>query len=238
MRIRSITSFYNPSNQTVLKDLEQLSKASQVLNQTISRSLLPVQSTRLAATPFPIYFYEKTKDQRLHEVVQLENAAAQLGWAYLSLGPPLPDYPESYAMIPDMLAVTQNVFFGGIMADSKVVHPGAVKLCAEVIQRNAALSLDGFTNLRFASLANVSPWTPFLPAAYHQSDRPLAISLAIECADVVLDVFKRSATLADARNRLLSTLEEIAEQISGVGNETLHGSGIDFKGFDFSPHPP
>lgn len=237
MKIRSITSFYNPVNKNAGRDLEQLAKASQVLHQTITRNILPVQSTRLAATPFPLYFSNKDKEQTLRKVVQLESTVQQLGWSYLSLGPALPKYPETYKMIPDMLSVTQNVFFGGVMADSKVIHPGAVNLCAEVIHRNALLTPDGFSNLRFAALANVPPWTPFLPAAYHQSGHPLSISLAIECADVVLEVFKQSTTLDEARLRLLSTLEDAAAKISILINKTLHSSGVLFKGFDFSPAP-
>ncbi len=237
MRIRSITSFYDPQHENVSGDLSRLSKYSQILFQMINTSVLPVQSTRLAAAPFPFYFCGKDKDQTLREVVQLEKTVEELGWSYLSLGPALPEHPDSYGLIPDMLAETHNVFFSGIMADSKVIYPRAVNLCAEVIHRNTSLTLDGFTNLRFAALANVPPWTPFLPAAYHQSNQPPAISLAVECADVVLEAFKQSATIEEARIKLLAALEDTAVKISIVMNEALQGSGIIFKGFDFSPAP-
>ncbi len=237
MRIRSITSFYDPSNQNVYQNLERLSKVSQTLNEIIAGSIIPVQSTRLAFPPFPFLFNGKSKDLQIKETVQFESTAGQLGWSYLSLGPALPEYPESYQLIPDLLAVTKNVFFSGIIADSRVIYPAAVNLCAEVIQRNAVISSDGFTNLRFAALANVPPWTPFLPAAFHRFNQPPAISIAVECADVVIDTFRQSETLEEGRIRLLTVLEDAAEKISTVMNKTLQGSGIVFKGFDFSPAP-
>lgn len=237
MRIRSITSFFDPTKQHAHQDLEQLSKINQTLNEVITGSIMPVQSSRLATTPFPLFFNGKSKDQKIRETIQFEKEAGQLGWSYLSLGPALPENPESFQAIPDLLAATQNVFFSGIMADNKVIYPAAVNLCAEVIQRNAGISSDGFTNLRFAAIANVPPWTPFLPAAFHQFNQPLAISIAIECADVVLEAFEQSETLEEGRIRLLTLLEDAAGKISKVINKTLKGTGIVFKGFDFSPAP-
>ncbi len=237
MRIRSITSFYDPAAKNSEKELRKLSQTSKDLVQALTAAGLTVQSTRLAAAPFPAWLSGLPSSQTIQRVKDAEAAAQQLGWTYFSLGPALPAYPSSYELIPAILAETQNVFLGAVMADSKVIYPQAVSLCAEVIHRNAAITPDGFANLRFAALANVPPETPFLPSAYHQPGEPPAISIAVECADVVIDSFKNSVDLEQSRNRLLSSLEAAAAKINSVVNEVISGSGIVFKGFDFSPAP-
>ena len=66
----------------------------------------------------------------------------------------------------------------------------AIKLCAEIICRNANIEPDGFANLRFSALANVNPYGPFFPGSYHQPGQPPAIGLAIEGADEVVIAFQ------------------------------------------------
>jgi hypothetical protein len=237
MRIRSITSFYDPALSSAEKDLSCISQISNNLVQALTAAGLTVQSTRLAATPFPTWLSGLPQSQTIQRAKDAEAAAQQMGWTYFSLGPALPEYPSCYDLIPAILAETQNVFLGAVMADNKVIYPQAVSLCAEVIHRNAAITSDGFANLRFSALANVPPETPFLPSAYHQPGEPPAISIAVECADVVIDSFKNSVDLEESRNRLLSSLETAAAKIGRIVNEVISGSGIVFKGFDFSPAP-
>jgi uncharacterized protein len=55
--------------------------------------------------------------------------------------------------------------------DGKISQP-AVHQCAEVIKQASVISPDGFTNLRFAALANVPAGSPFFPAAYHRGGEP------------------------------------------------------------------
>lgn len=237
MRIRSITSFYDPASATAENDLRLLAKISLDLHRVINASLYPVQSTRLAASPFPTWLTNQKSSDVVAQVKNLESQTRQMGWTYLSLGPALPEFLSSYQMIPELLRETQNVFFGGVIADSKRIHPHAVNLCAEVIQQNAVISADGFANLRFSALANVPPFTPFMPSGYHQPGEPPSISLAVECADVVVNAFKDCTDLEESRSRLLSSLESAALRIEKIVNDIVEGSGIVFRGFDFSPAP-
>lgn len=237
MRIRSITSFYDPRMADSQDTLKNLAQYSQKLNQALSDSGFAVQSTRLATIPFPLFLPDQSSSDRIQQVVRLEEFSQQLGWAYLSLGPALPEIPVVYQWIPEMLRETQNVFYGGVIADNRVFYPQAVKQCAELIHQNATITSDGFTNLRFAALANVQPWTPFLPAAYHQPGDPPAISIAMECADVVHDKFHNSNNIEKSRQDLIVVLEETSRELLVIIEKVLGGSGIEFKGFDFSPAP-
>jgi uncharacterized protein (UPF0210 family) len=128
-----------------------------------------VQSTRLATIPFPELLPRLVPGELARLARELEVSAVNLGYAYISLGPALPELPNSYELVPEALAATQNAFFSGLMttADSRVSLL-ATRRCAQVIQEASTISADGFANMRFAALANVPAGSPFFPAAYHR----------------------------------------------------------------------
>src|SRR3990170_1249503 len=136
-----------------------------------------------------------------------------------------------------ILANTQAVFAAGIIASSESgIDLIAVRACAEVIQRAASISTDGFANLRFAALANVPPGVPFFPAAYHEGDQP-TFALATESADLAVEAVTGAASLQAARRRLVSSIETQAQLITQVGNRLAEMLGLQFAGIDFSFAP-
>jgi len=236
MKIRSITSFYDPASTRADRHLRRLAEVSEMLRLAIS-SQLEVQSTRLATSPFPLYLGDLRASEMIARAAQMEQETRGLGWQYLSLGPALPDFPRSYDSIPEMIRATENVFFSAIIAENSTIYPGAVMAGAHIIHQTAQVSADGFANLRFATLANVDAWTPFLPAAYHQAGSNPAISIAVECADIVMDAFSKDCSLEECRQSLLGSLQSAAGQLEETILPILKGTGIKFKGFDFSPAP-
>ena len=78
-----------------------------------------------------------------------------------------------------MLANSGHLFFSGhLTTPSGEISLSAVKACAEVIYKSAALEENGFANLRFAALANVPPYAPFFPAVYSE-DKTSGINLNV-----------------------------------------------------------
>lgn len=236
MKIRSITSFYDPASPLAGRHLKRLAEVNVILNTTLSQHLA-VQSTRLATTPFPLYLDELSTPQKVATIARLEQETISLGWQYLALGPALPGQPWSYEIIPELIGQTENAFFSAVIAEGNALYPAAVLAGAHIIHRTARLSADGFANLRFAALANVEPWTPFLPAAYHRADATPAISIAVECADAVIDAFSKDCPLEECRQSLLTVLESTAGRLEAMLLPILDGTGIKFAGFDFSPAP-
>jgi uncharacterized protein len=116
------------------------------------------------------------------------------------------------------------------------IHFPALQACARIIERAAGITPDGFTNLRFAALANVQPFSPFLPAAYAGSGS-LAFSLALEAADVAVQAFSGAANLLEARNRLLDSLNGSCARLETIARELSAQSGVEFKGIDCSLAP-
>ena len=152
---------------------------------------------------------------------------------YASLGPALPEMPQSYAVIPEAIEASENIFFSGEMASAKKgISMTALKACAEVIVRAATLSPDGFANLRFTALANVPAGGPFFPAAYHDGGAP-AFALALEAADLAVDAFDGQRTVDEGRKKLIKSLESHGKKLTQVADSLNHR----FLGLDFSLAP-
>ena len=237
MKIRTITSFFQPVNADYQPEIQRLAAFSRNLSARIQEAGFEVQSKRLATTPFSTFTSSMSKKETLVWVASFEGFARQEGFAYLSLGPALVEFPDSAAIIPDLLAQSKNTFFGAIIADRFQIYPAAIRSAARVITRAASIDPNGFANLQFAALANVPAGVPFFPAAYHQPGQGMAVALAIECADEVVQAFGKNLSLAAARMDLLRRLEDAAVRITESAAELFDSSGVRFLGFDFSPAP-
>jgi uncharacterized protein (UPF0210 family) len=108
--------------------------------------------------------------------------------------------------------------------------------CAEVIQRSASISPDGFANLCFAALANVPPGSPFFPAAFHCDDEP-TFALALQAADLAVEAFSQATSLEAARAGLVQAMQSHAQSLQGVARRLEERFGVKFGGIDFSLAP-
>jgi uncharacterized protein (UPF0210 family) len=129
----------------------------------------PVQTARMATLPFPHLKRYWAQEELITYAQELESVAKKAGFEYISLGPALPQATENYALIPDVLAATENVFMCGDMTtpNFKISLP-AVKACAHVIHEAATRSPDGFTNLRFNSSGECTLLRAFLSSVVCQ----------------------------------------------------------------------
>lgn len=246
MKIRSITVFLNPGNPLEAVRLQKAAAFRDGATQAFQAAGYEVQTTRLATPPFPTLLVPGEEPTSLGDYAQvLEAAAKEAGFAYLSLGPALPENPESYGLIPEAIAATRNTFFSGALTDlESAVSLAAVRRCAEVIQRCAIIEPNGFANLRFAALANVPPGTPFFPAAYHQTEAVdarsrsfIAFAIATEAADLAVQAFSGAGSLQVARQRLVQAIEDHARCLESIAFDLAQQFGLGFNGIDFSLAP-
>ena len=237
MKIRSITCFVDPLNPLDMHRLRIAGEFLQVALPAFFVAGYEVQSSRLATVPFTNLLNESKAGELARLAQVLEVTAMELGYAYVSLGPALPSQLESYPIITEALAATQNAFFSGLMttAEGKVSLP-AIQQCARVIQRASTISPDGFANLRFAALANVPAGSPFFPAAYHQGEEP-SFALAAEAADLAVVAISQAASLEEARRNLISAMESNAYRLTEVAHQVEQQTGVRFGGIDFSLAP-
>lgn len=234
MKIRSITCFLHPRWPISEMTLRKAGIFGQQARALYNKAGYEVQTQRLATPPFSTYLFPEDYTRAL---MQFETLAHSEGFEYIALGPAQPDQLETYQAIPSMLANSGNIFFSGHLntPDKKISLP-AVQACAEVIHRASPLEDGGFANLRFTALANVEPWSPFFPAAYHQGKNP-AFALAIEGADLAVDAFGEASSLEEARCRLIDSIEGHAKRLEEVGRQLEKTYNIEFKGLDFSMAP-
>jgi uncharacterized protein (UPF0210 family) len=240
MKIRSITYFDNLQWPLEVDRVQQASKFVSIARNSFQDEGFEVQTTRLATPPFPLILNGNVRLATMEFAAELESRLISTGYDYVSIGPALPDYPESYSVLPQVLANSQSIFAAGLISSSQGgIYPSAIKQCAKVIKRNAEISEDGFDNLRFAALANVPPGAPFFPAAYHHQDAGPAFAIATEAADLAVNATKNSATLDEAREQLIELVETQAELLSRIGGDLETRSGVKFSGLDFSlaPYP-
>jgi uncharacterized protein len=237
MKIRSITYFVDPHYPLDDQLLKVAGEFLQVAQPTFIEAGYEVQSARLASASFSGLLSEFRPDLLIDLALQLESAAAKLGYAYISLGPACPEQPESYHLIPETLSETQSTFFSGLMTtlDGKVSLPEIHK-CADIIQRASTISADGFANLRFAALANVPPGSPFFPAAYHAGAEP-AFALATEAADLAVNAFEQAASLEEGRQNLVSAIQEHGRKLTAISRLVEKHTRVSFSGIDFSLAP-
>ena len=237
MKIRSITCFIDPSYPLDEQRLQLAERFLHSARPAFIKAGYEVQSARLATVPFPKLLAVDKLGKLIQLVQELERAAADIGYAYLSLGPALPEIGESYRVIPEALAATHNAFFSGLMttADGKVSLQ-AIRRCAEVIQQASSITPDGFANLRFAALANVPAGSPFFPAAYHQGGDSV-FALATEAADLAVTAFSQAASLEEGRKNLVNSMEVHAQALTTIAHQVAKQIGVRFGGIDFSLAP-
>jgi len=249
MKIRSITYFCNPRWPLDQKVIQRAGEFLAQAKSAYEAGGYEVQTVRMATVPFPKLLSAgaatKSLDQTPRMAEELEKLNQQAGIDHASLGPALPESPRSYEVIPEALAATKNVFFGGAMtgsrpSDSKIIL-AAVRACAEVFIKSAPLDPNGFANLRFAALAKVKEGSPFFPAAYHRGDRP-AFAIATEAADLAVKAFEGRESMEEGRKALIAEIEKHGKALARTAKEIVkisrrQRSHIDFGGIDFSLAP-
>jgi len=235
MKIRSITYFCTPGWPLNDKILRLAGSFLQEARTIFTEAGYEVQTTRLATTPFPKMLQKMTDVPALART--LDRLLPELGVDYAALGPALPAIPESYPVIPEAIATSENVFFSALMADRQNgLDLTAICRCAEIIVRLAPVESNGFANLRFAALANVLPGAPFFPAAYHAGGEP-AFALAMEAADIAVDAFENAKTVEQGRQALISALDDHTRSLCKAADFLKYKHMLKFGGIDWSLAP-
>jgi hypothetical protein len=196
-----------------------------------------VQTTRLATTPFPRWIKPLAQSRAVEAAVVIEAAASANGFGYVSLGPAVPELPESYTFIQDMLKATKISAFSALIADTKRgISMAALRKCAEVILKASTLEANGFANFRLAALANVPPGSPFFPAAYHRGGKP-AFAVGTQAADLAVAAFSDARSIPEGSQRLTESIEEHSAKLTKIAEKLSRKHGINFGGIDFSLAP-
>ena len=233
------------------RNLQNFYSFNYELVQKLNEKEIEVQTKRLCSQPILSYeqqFYSKNLSEtiaRIHEQLEIiERIISKYDFGYFASCAVLADEQILKYGIYEKLLLNEvpnfikrrEKFFTSVHVASKEngINLSALRSSAKIIK---SLSIpDPFNNLNFCVSSNVSPDTPFFPAAYHASENP-SVGLALEMADEVVDVFESSKSIGEAYTNLTLRFNEIYDNLVGICEEVAGKYNIEFKGIDFSPAP-
>jgi len=239
MKIRSVTYFDHPGNPPGDDFLSRAGNFARETRRHFEAAGLELQTVRFASPPFPTFLTSQSNDRVIEFAIDLEKALIDNGFDYISLGPALPEKPESFSVVPELIRNTEITFCSGLMTHTeKGLSMPAVRACGEIICQLAPLDENGFKNLYFAALGNVPAGGPFFPAAYHD-DNGAKFSIAVEGADLAVEAFGNTKSFADARDHLINLIEKHGINIGAVSHDLARITRVQFSGIDYSlaPYP-
>ncbi len=240
MKIRSITQFI-PLHWPF--DSGEISTAARLLTDAKHRFTdagFEVQRTCLATPPFLDVLAHPDETLLLDFSRQLDDLARQHHISQISIGPLVATTPlallRPISALPQVIAETERIYSGVLYADKyNGVNLAAAHAFAQTICQ-VAKSSGGAANLRLAALANVPPYVPFAPAAYHQGNLT-GFSVATGAADLALTAISGARTLTEAHHKLVEAIQNASKQLLNVINDLVDDHNIVFNGLDFSLTP-
>ena len=225
MDIRSVTLFMEPDFL--------LAAAAPWLTAVRTAFPYPVQTVRLATTPFPDWW-----DGRSETIQEYAARWAPLGIDYISLGPvQLRHSAEWIERLPELLSLSDQIFASAEIADiAGQIDVGRCHQVADAVLQISTILENGFGNLYLTALANCPPGSPFFPVAYHHGGPP-SFAIAVESADLALKAIQTAETLSEARANLVEAIEGAAQQVMETAVSLARQYGIPCNGIDFSLAP-
>jgi uncharacterized protein len=235
VNIRAITTLMDVNYPLNREAIQRAGERAGAVRAALTEGGFNVQTVRLATLPLIEIVARHSEEEVVAFVHALEEMATSSGFEYCALGPVrLDDAPDCVDLVPPILEATASVFCSIEIARKGIgLSLPQLRAAASVIRQAGAMTQDGFSNLRLAVLANVAPWAPFFPAAYHGGG-PARIALAIEGADLAVDVFREAGSLQAARARLIELIEDQARHMQRHVEGALEGSDTLFEGIDFT----
>jgi uncharacterized protein (UPF0210 family) len=237
MKIRALTGFMDPDWPLDTGKIAQIASFLSTVRDALESSNFEVQTLRIATPPPGEMENPVPVDERADFARSLEAETFVNGIDYAAIGPALPDEPQGYEAVVQIISATEQIFTSGIYADPSVgISLPAARACAQSIVDIATLESNGFGNLRFAALVNVPAGAPFFPAAYHRGGSP-TIAVACEAADLAVLALQDSSSLSKTRDQLVNAIETQAATIEHIVEREGRSFNIRFHGIDFSLAP-
>jgi uncharacterized protein len=229
MKIRTITMGFPYHADMDSDDFIQIAQILKEIKKRYQQNHYDVQTIRMSTQPFTQY--AKTKHEVLSEVKRLAQWMNDQGIDYFNIGPT--NQQEQITWIPEILSSSPTVFCTVHICNQHTIFYDHIKKVSEIIRKNAMIEPQGFTNLRFATLCNIKPYTPFYPASYHHQSPP-SFGIGLENSDLVYQAFKNAESFENAQDQLRKTLLENYLPIETIAEELSSKYDIIYDGIDTS----
>ena len=229
MKIRTITVGFPYQPHMKIDDFRTIAHITKRIKQSFLDEGYQVQTIRMSTQPWNEY--AKTKHDIITHTKRLDQWIHDEGIDYFNIGPAADKKHISW--IPEILSTISNGFSTAIICDHENMFYDHIEEAAKIIKKNAEIEPQGFTNLRFAALCNVKPFTPFFPASYHQQSPP-SFGIGFENSDLVYQAFKNAGNLRDASYHLRKTFIERYQAIQQIAIKISENNHIIYDGIDTS----
>jgi uncharacterized protein len=197
-----------------------------------------VQTIRITTQPFPEYTRSMSKEAALAFFRDLDALAKQEDVS-VSIGPAIMGEQDDAAqaeLLGEILSQSSHLYGSVVVAGGDGVHWNGVRAAARVMKYLEDHGEKGLGNFRFAAIANVSAYTPFYPASYHQG-LGHQFAIALESANVVAAAMAVQRDADVTRQVLVSELGKHAQAIEDIASKLDQQTGWTYMGIDLSPAP-
>jgi len=236
-KVRAVTAFVRIDANGYASQLDDAMRFLNKARDEYRKAGFDVEGVRIVTQPFTVYTAGMSTPDALALLRKIDEMAKKLdfrpniGTAMTDDG----DYGPSLDLLAQALATTDlNASLS--IAGEDGIHWRSVRAAARLIRKVADTSPHGRGNLNFAAAAMIKPFTPFYPAAWHNSPgRSFAVGL--EGANVVTDVFARYREPRDAEKQLANALARHLKDAEAVATKIAAASGWTYAGIDPTPAP-
>jgi uncharacterized protein (UPF0210 family) len=237
-KVRTITAFLRLDAKQYQQQIADALTMLRAAKSEYEKAGYLVETIRIATQPFPEYTRGMSKQAALAFFHDLDNLAKQENFI-AGIGPALltdKDDPAQAELLAEILSLTGNISGSVVVAAADGVHWQGVRAAAGVIKYLEDNTDHSLGNFRFAAIANVPPYTPFFPAAYHQGlGHQFAVGL--ESANVVADVMAVQRDAEATRQALIAELGTHARAVEDIASNMDRSTGWTYMGLDLSPAP-
>lgn len=249
MEIRALTFFValppHPDGAAMAAVLGPLGEQAARVRERFGEAGLPIQSLRLATQPLEQLLPEGASPAELAGfAATYGQTAGEAGFRHLALGtlgataPLAESGRQLLAALPAVIGATDWVFTSLQLATSeRGLDADLIDPAARVVVETAPRKGDGFGNLRYCMVANMPPFSPFFPAAWHDGASAPAFAIAMEAADLVVQTAAAAADPWRVEAELAARFTDLGQRLDGIALPAARETALDYRGIDMSPSP-
>ena len=236
--VRAITAFINLDRSQYQLQIAETSKFLSYAQTVFESRGYTVDTLRIATQPFPQYTSGLSTDDAIRLFKNLDGLAQQFS-IRLSIGPAYlagDDGDAQADLLAAILQDTKNIFGSLVVTNDSGINWSAVSAAARVMKKLSATTDHSEGNFHFAASANVPPYSPFFPAAFHTGGGH-QFSIGLASAGLLTTAVENAPDLATARRRIIDTFFNTAFDVEDLAQRVDREQGWIYMGIDLSPAP-
>jgi uncharacterized protein len=234
--VRTITAFINLDRSQYQLQLAETAKFLGYAKTVFESRGYTVETLRIVTQPFPEYTKGLSTDDAIRFFKNLDGLADQyhvrlaIGSAYLAGT----DGDAQADLLAAVLQNTKNIFGSLTVTNDAGINWPAVNAAARLIKKLSETTDHSEGNFHFAANANVPPYSPFFPGAYHTGNgHQFAIGLA--SAGLLTTAAQNAPDLAAARRQIIDAFFNAAFDVEDAALRVDREQGWIYMGLDLSP---